>query len=98
MHTIKFFLGTILVQIITVTLVLISPLEDYSMLNILRLLIPLVFIALMASFWFSTLSRYFNKDSQERMKMAFEKEKEKIHNEFAMKEEKIKVDAEKRED
>ena len=94
MQLLKIFLAIIFIQIVTVSLVLLFP-PDLTVLGISRLAVPLFFIALMASFWFSSLFSYFNKDIENKIKRKFEKEKEKIKQEFANEREKIKVNAEK---
>ena len=105
MQMLKFLGAILLVQVASVTIVLLFP-TDFSMLGITRLIIPLLIIALMASFWFVSLSNYFHKDAEDKIKIAFEqekmrinnefaKEKDKIKSEFASEKEKIKVDAEK---
>jgi ABC-type multidrug transport system fused ATPase/permease subunit len=89
MQILKFLGATVLVQIATVTIVLLFP-TDFSMLGISRLIIPLLIIALMASFWFATLSNFFHKDAEDKIKIAFEKEKMRINSAFAKEKDKIK--------
>ena len=83
MQLLKFFLGIILVQIITGILILVSP-SEFTLAGIFRLALPLLFISLTVSFWFTSLSANFRKESEAKIQSAFAKEKEKI-----------KVDAEK---
>ena len=94
MQLLKIFMGTILVQIATISLVLLSP-PDLTMIGILRLAIPLLFIALIASFWFTSLSKFSYKDAEEKIKRKFLKEREKLKGDFASEREKIKVNAER---
>ena len=88
MQMLKFLGAIVLIQIATVTIVLLFP-TDLSLLGISRLAIPLLIISLMASFWFVSLSNYFHKDSEDKIKRAFEKEKEKILKQFTTEKEKI---------
>jgi heme A synthase len=84
MQVLKFLLGIILIQLITGVLIYISPinLEDAS--SLLRLTVPLFFMALMVAFWFSSLSSHERKDLEH-----------KITNEFAKEREELKVKAER---
>ncbi|CAA6822530.1 MAG: Unknown protein [uncultured Sulfurovum sp.] len=76
MQVLKFLLGIVLVQLVTAVLIYISPinLEDGG--SLLRLILPLFFMALMVAFWFSSLSAHFKKDSQHKMESEFAKERE----------------------
>ncbi|MCH9741484.1 MAG: hypothetical protein K0U38_11700 [Epsilonproteobacteria bacterium] len=77
MQLLKFLLGIILVQLITVVLVMLSPSELDST-GVIRLSIPLFFIALMVAFWFASLSAHHRKDEVEKVKSSFAQEREKL--------------------
>ena len=94
MQLIKFFMAIVLVQIITVALVSLSPM-DYSTISILRLVIPMLFISLIVSFWLSSISNSCHRDTEEKTKRKFEKERAKLKGDFASEREKIKVNAER---
>ena len=76
MQVLKFLLGIILVQIITAILIYISPINLANGTSLLRLTIPLFFMALMVAFWFSSLSSHERKDSEHKIKNEFAKERE----------------------
>ncbi len=88
MQLLKFFLGIILVQLITGILILVSPTE-FTLTGVLRLALPLIFISLTVAFWFTSLSANFRKESEAKIQNAFAKEKEKIK--VNAEKEKIKV-------
>ena len=77
MQFIKFFLGIVLVQIITVILVLLSD-NSLDSMGILRLAIPILGISMMVSFWFSSLAEHFKKDAIGKLNSNFAKEREKL--------------------
>ena len=77
MQVVKFFLGIVLVQIVTVVLFLLSP-ETSDTIALLRLIVPLFFISLMVAFWFSSLVENFKKDAVEKVKEGFLKERESL--------------------
>jgi len=77
LQLIKFLLGIILVQLVTVVLVMLSP-SELDMIGVLRLSIPLFFISLMVSFWFTSLSAYHSKDEVEKVKSSFAQEREEL--------------------
>jgi len=77
MQLLKFLLGLLLVQGITAVLVLISA-NDLQGIAILRIALPLLFISLVVAFWFSSIANYHHKDSVEKVKSSFAKEREKI--------------------
>jgi ABC-type multidrug transport system fused ATPase/permease subunit len=91
MQLLKLFFGILLVQMATVILMYLSP-PDFTTIGMARLGIPLLFISLMASFWFLSISQYFYKDTEEKIKRDFAKEREKIKSDFAKEREKIKSD------
>jgi len=73
----KFFLGIVLVEIISIVLFAISP-KTFDEMGILRLVVPLFFVAIMVAFWFSLLSEHFYKDREHEIKESFAKEREKL--------------------
>ncbi|CAA6810002.1 MAG: Unknown protein [uncultured Sulfurovum sp.] len=76
MQVLKFLLGIVLVQIITAVLIYISPINLDDSASLLRLVLPLFFMALMVAFWFSSLSSHLRKDFEYKMKNEFAKERE----------------------
>ncbi len=77
MQLLKFLFGIILAQITTVSLVLLAP-NDYTTIGVLRLVIPLLFMALIIAFWFTTMSKAYSKDAINKVKESFATEREKI--------------------
>jgi hypothetical protein len=77
MQVLKFFLGIMLVQIITVVLFTLSS-GDLKGTGLLQLIVPLIFISLIMAFWFSSLTGYDKRDTVEKMKDSFAKEREEI--------------------
>ena len=78
MQVLKFLLGIILVQFITIILIYISPINVENTNSLLRLIVPLFFMALMVAFWFASLSSHERKDSEHKIKNEFAKEREKL--------------------
>ncbi len=78
MQVFKFLVGIVLVQTITALLIYISPINFDDGMSLLRLVIPLFFVALVVAFWFSSLSLHLQKDSEHKMKDSFAKEREEI--------------------
>jgi Flp pilus assembly protein TadB len=78
MQTVKFLIGILIVQVITAVLIYISPINLDDPMSLLRLVLPLFFVALMVAFWFSSLSLHLRKDSEHKMKTQFAKEREEI--------------------
>jgi Flp pilus assembly protein TadB len=78
MQTVKFLIGILIVQVITAVLIYISPINLDDSISLLRLILPLFFVALMVAFWFSSLSSHLRKDSEHKMKTQFAKEREAI--------------------
>jgi hypothetical protein len=78
MQVLKFLVGILLVQVITAMLIYISPINFEDGMSLLRLVIPLFFMALIVAFWFSSLSLHLRKDSEQKMKDSFAKEREDI--------------------
>ena len=77
MQIFKFFLGIILVQIITVILFMLSS-NDLQGMKLLQLVVPLLFISLIMAFWFNSLTGYDKRNTVEKMKDSFAKEREDI--------------------
>jgi len=67
-----------LVQFITMVLMYLSPIDMSDGSSILRLVVPLFFMALMVAFWFSSLSSHERKDLEHKIKDEFAKEREKL--------------------
>ncbi len=88
MKIFKFFLGIILVELISIVLFSISP-QTFDEMGALRLGIPLLFVAIMVAFWFSSLSEQFEKDREHKIKDSFAKEREELR--VKAEKEKIKV-------
>jgi len=77
MQVLKFLLGIILVQVVTGVLIYLSP-SSLDEVSLLRLIVPLFFMALMVAFWFSSLSAHFRKDTEHKMTNKFAKEREEL--------------------
>jgi Na+/H+ antiporter NhaD/arsenite permease-like protein len=77
MQLLKFLFGIILVQIATVSLVYLSD-NDFSLQSSIRLAIPLLFIALIIAFWFTSITKYYTKDIVNKMEINFANEREKL--------------------
>ncbi len=77
MQLIKFLFAIILVQITTAILVYLAP-NELSTQSIAQIAIPLLFIALVIAFWFTSLSAHDKKDALYKAEGNFAKEKEKI--------------------
>ncbi len=88
MKTFKFFLGIILVELISIVLFALSP-QTFDEMGALRLVVPLFFVAIMVAFWFSSLSDHFEKDREHKIKDSFAKEREELR--VKAEKEKIKV-------
>ncbi|CAA6823977.1 MAG: Unknown protein [uncultured Sulfurovum sp.] len=76
MQVLKFLLGIVLVQLVTAVLIYISPINLEDLGSLVRLVLPLFFVALMVAFWFSSLSAHLKKDFEHKMKDSFAKERE----------------------
>lgn len=76
MQVLKFLIGILLVQLITALLVTISPINLEDGMSLVRLLLPLFFMALVVAFWFSSLASHLRKDLEHKMKDGFAKERE----------------------
>jgi len=73
----KYFFIILLVQGITAILVILSPV-NLENITLLRLIIPLFFVALVMAFWLVSLEGHGKKDTVAKMKDSFSKEREKI--------------------
>lgn len=88
MKIFKFFIGIVLVELITIALFSISS-KSFDEMGILRLVVPLFFVAIMVAFWFSSLSEHFHKEKEHEIRENFAKEREEIR--VKAEKEKIKV-------
>ncbi len=81
MNLLKFFFGILLAQIATFMLILLAPVE-LNITGILRLTVPLLFIALTVAFWFSSIAVHHSKESfaseREKLRKDTERDKERI--------------------
>jgi Flp pilus assembly protein TadB len=77
MNLLKFLFGIILAQAATYMLVLLSPAE-LTMTGVLRLAIPLLIIALILAFWFSSIAGHHSKDAIGKVKDDFANERDKL--------------------
>ncbi len=77
----KFLFGILIAQIATFTLIVLSP-TALDTAGVLRIAVPLFFIALVIAFWFSSISTQHGKDrfetEKEKIRKAAEKDKERI--------------------
>jgi len=77
----RFLLGIILIQLVTVVLVILAP-DNLQGVAWLRLIIPIIFVGVFAAFWFSSMSKQKNKEDvaklQQKLEMAHAREREKI--------------------
>ena len=77
----RFLLGIILIQLVTVALVILAP-DNLQGIAWLRLIIPIVFVGVFAAFWFSSISKQKHKEEtaklQHKLEMSHAKEREKI--------------------
>lgn len=81
MKLLKFLFGILLAQVATYALILLSP-TTLDMTGILRMAVPLFFIALVIAFWFSSISSQHGKDrfasEKEKIRKNAEKDKERV--------------------
>ncbi len=81
MNFLKFFFGILLAQVATYVLILLAPVE-LNETGILRLTVPLLFIALTIAFWFSSIAVHHSKDSftneRDKLRTDTERYKERI--------------------
>ena len=77
MNLLKFLFGIIIAQVATYVLILLAPAE-LNMTGILRLAIPLLIIALVVAFWFSSIAGHHSKDAIGKVKDDFANERDKL--------------------
>lgn len=77
MQLFKFFMGIILVELITAVLFYLSS-GNLNGMGLLQVIVPLLFIALVLAFWFNSMAGHSKKDTVEKMKDSFAKERESI--------------------
>jgi Na+/H+ antiporter NhaD/arsenite permease-like protein len=77
MQLLKFLFGIILVQVATVSLVFLWD-SNFSFNSLIKLAIPLLFIALIIAFWFTSITKYYTKDIVNKMEISFANEREKL--------------------
>ncbi|HFQ62615.1 MAG TPA: hypothetical protein ENK39_10005 [Epsilonproteobacteria bacterium] len=77
MQLFKFFMGIVLVELITAVLFSLSS-GNLKGSGLLQFIVPLLFIALVLSFWFDSMAGHSKKDTVEKMKDSFAKEREDI--------------------
>lgn len=77
MQILKFLFGIILAQIATYALVILAP-EELTITGLMRLAIPLLFIALIVAFWFTSMAGHYGKDAISKAKDEFANEREKL--------------------
>jgi len=78
MQLLKFLFGIILAQIATYALVVLGP-DELSPAGLARLAIPLIFIALIVAFWFTSMAGHYGKDAVIKVKDEFANERVKLH-------------------
>lgn len=77
MNLVKFLFGIIIAQVATYMLILLAPAE-LTMTGFLRLAIPLLIIALVVAFWFSSIAGHHSKDAIGKVKDNFANERDKL--------------------
>ena len=77
MQLIKFIFGIILAQVATYIMVLLLP-NTVTVQSVIQTTIPLLFIALIIAFWFTSLSAHDKKDALYKKEGDFAKEREKL--------------------
>ena len=77
MNLLKFLFGILLAQAATYALILLAP-SDLNMIAILRVVIPLLLIALIVAFWFSSIAGHHSKDAIGKVKDEFANERDKL--------------------
>ena len=77
MQIVKFFFGIVLIEVATITLFTLSS-GNLQGSGLLQLVVPLFFLALLLAFWFDSLAGHGKKDTVEKMKDSFAKEREEI--------------------
>ena len=74
---IRFLIGIIVIQIATVALVMLAP-DDLQGIAWLRLLVPLLVVAVFSAFWFTSIASHKSKDELFNLKTRHAKEREKL--------------------
>jgi len=77
LQLLKYFFAIVLVEVITGVLFVLSP-SSLDNTALLRLIIPLLFVALLMAFWLNSLAGHSKKDVVDKMKDSFAKEREDI--------------------
>ena len=77
MQLVKYFFAIVFTQVITAILLMLSP-SDLDNIALLRLIVPLLFVALLMAFWLNSLLGHTHKDTVTKMKDSFAKEREDI--------------------
>ena len=77
MNLLKFFFGIVLAQLATYLLIVLAPAE-LNFTGFLRLAIPLLIIALILAFWFTSIAGHYSKDAIGKVKDDFANERDKI--------------------
>lgn len=78
MQLLKFLFGIVLAQVATYVIIFLAP-GDLTTTGFMRLAIPLLFIALVIAFWFSSIAGHYGKDAVIKVKDSFANEREKLH-------------------
>ncbi len=73
----RFLIGIIIIQIATVSLVLLAP-DDLEGIAWLRLIVPLIVVAFFAAFWFASIANHKSKDDLSSLQAKYAKEREKL--------------------
>ena len=73
----RFLIGIIIIQIATVSLVLLAP-DDLEGIAWLRLIVPLIVVDFFAAFWFSSIANNKSKDDLSSLQAKHAKEREKL--------------------
>ncbi len=94
MNLLKFLFGIALAQVATYVLILLAPAE-LNFVGILRLVIPLLFIALILAFWFSSIAGHHSKDAISKVKDDFANEHEKLRTNAERAKERVIKEAQK---
>ena len=94
MNLLKFFFGIILVQASTYVLIFLAPAE-LNMSAFLRIVIPLLFIAMIVSFWFNSIAGHHSKDAIGKVKDDFANEREKLRTNAQLAKERVIKEAHK---
>ena len=87
MQLLKFLFGILLAQGATYILILLSP-SEVDLMTLLRIVLPLFFIALSLSFWFSSMAKQYSQDS-------FSSQKEQLHKQTQKDKEKFLKEAQR---